>query len=84
MYKNHVSDGGINVPVSTWEFPLFRRVIFQREASFGSLFVTVYSTVICRQLGDAQNCKHARKEPESLVTEALISAFKCFVIYIVN
>jgi hypothetical protein len=40
MYKNRVSDGK-NVPVSTWEFPLFWRVIFQREASFGSLFVTV-------------------------------------------
>jgi hypothetical protein len=36
MYKNRVNDGK-NVPVSTWEFPLF-----QREASFGSLFVTVY------------------------------------------
>ena len=40
MYKNRVSEG-INVPVSTWEFPLFWKVIFQREASFGSLFVTV-------------------------------------------
>jgi hypothetical protein len=40
MYKNRVSDGK-NVPVSTREFPLFWRVIFQREASFGSLFVTV-------------------------------------------
>jgi hypothetical protein len=38
MYKNRVS-GGINVPVSTWEFPLFWRVFFQREASFGSLFL---------------------------------------------
>jgi hypothetical protein len=36
MYKNRVS---------TWEFPLFWRVIFQREASFGSLFVTVYILV---------------------------------------
>ncbi len=27
--------------MSTWEFPLFWKVIFQREASFGSLFVTV-------------------------------------------
>jgi hypothetical protein len=35
---------GINVPVSTWEFPLFWKVIFQREASFGSLFVTVYGS----------------------------------------
>jgi hypothetical protein len=42
MYKNRVSDGK-NVPVSTWEIPLFWRVIFQREASFGSLFVTVHS-----------------------------------------
>jgi hypothetical protein len=41
MYKNRVSEG-INVPVSTWEFPLFWKVIFQREASLGSLFVTVY------------------------------------------
>jgi hypothetical protein len=40
MYKNRVSEG-IIVPVSTWEFPLFWKVIFQREASFGSLFFTV-------------------------------------------
>ncbi len=41
MYKTRVS-GGKNVPASTWEFSLFWRVIFQREASFGSLFVTVW------------------------------------------
>ncbi len=42
--KNRGS-AGINVPVSTWEFSLLWRVIFQREASFGSLFVTVHSTM---------------------------------------
>jgi hypothetical protein len=47
-----VSDGK-NVPVSTWEFPLFWRVIFQREASFGSLFVTVqWCTFSCEYLSE--------------------------------
>jgi hypothetical protein len=50
MYKNRVSDGK-NVPVSTWEFPLFWRDIFQREASFGSLFVTVHWLVKLPMLG---------------------------------
>jgi hypothetical protein len=47
MYKNRVSEGKI-VPVSTWDFSLFWRVISQREASFGSLFVTVYQTLLPR------------------------------------
>jgi hypothetical protein len=48
MYKNRVSKG-INVPVSTWEFPLFWKVIFQREASFGSLFLQCRKRLIIQE-----------------------------------
>ncbi len=38
IYKNRVR-GGINVPVSKWEFALFWGVIFQWKASFSSLLL---------------------------------------------
>ena len=39
-YKNRMS-GEINIPVSTRELSIYCKVIFQRAASYGSLFVTV-------------------------------------------
>jgi len=46
--------GEIDIPVLTRAFSISCKVIFQRTASFGSLFVTVYSTV--KVIGKIEKC----------------------------